>query len=159
LNRSFFFPAIEANLVANISPVAAATPYFYRYTSNEQYIQSSKAQLFDDDSTHARIMQTSNPYDIKQLGKEVKDFVQQRWEQEARKVATDGCMAKFSQNGHLLVLEALIKTGHRIIGEASKDTFWGVGKSLSDETILESDAWTGQNLLGEILMNVRDQLQ
>lgn len=127
------------------------------YTSNEQYIQASKAQLFDDDKTHAKIMQTSNPYDIKKLGNEVKNFVKQRWQQEAKKVAIAGCLAKFSQNGHLL--EALIKTDGKLIGEASKDSFWGVGKSLSDETVLDSTSWAGENLLGNVLMTVRDQLK
>jgi ribA/ribD-fused uncharacterized protein len=136
---------------------APFTKHNVKYTSNEQFIQASKAQLFEDDYTHAKIMQTTNPYDIKKLGKDVKNFVRQRWEQEAKAIATEGCLAKFSQNGHLL--EALIKTDQKTIGEASKDSFWGVGKTLSDDTILNTDSWTGQNLLGKILMTVRQQLQ
>ena len=42
-----------------------------KYNSSEQYIQSQKAMLFDDDVTHARIMKETNQYKIKKLGSKV----------------------------------------------------------------------------------------
>ena len=48
-----------------------------KYVCNEQYIQSKKAELFNDDETRFKIMQTSNPYEIKSLGNYVKNFVGQ----------------------------------------------------------------------------------
>ena len=128
-----------------------------RYSCNEQYIQACKALLFNDDITHAKIMHTVNPYDIKKLGYEVKNYVKDTWEKEAKAVALKGCLAKFSQNGHLL--EALIKTGQKSIGEATKNLHWGIGMPLNDHSVLESSRWAGQNVLGNVLMQVRGQLQ
>lgn len=127
-----------------------------KYFCNEQYIQASKASLFQDDVTHSKIMQSINPYDIKKLGSQVKNFVRERWEQAARKVAFDCCLAKFTQNSH--VLQALLETKDKTIGEASKDAFWGIGKSLNDTCVLEKN-WEGKNLLGEVLMEIREQLK
>jgi ribA/ribD-fused uncharacterized protein len=128
-----------------------------QFVCNEQYIQAKKAEMFDDDETRSKIMQTSNPYEMKSLGKFVKNFVRQRWEQHARQVALDACLAKFAQNSELL--DTLLDTENKVIGEASRDSFWGIGKSLADADVLDNGKWTGDNLLGKVLMTVRDQLQ
>jgi len=128
-----------------------------RYCCNEQYIQASKAQIFNDDNAHAKIMQSRNPYEIKKLGRDVRNFIKQKWEQEAKKIAIEGCLAKFSQNTELL--DALLRTEKKTIGEASKDPIWGIGKSLDAADVLDSDSWTGENVLGNALMYVREQLQ
>ena len=128
-----------------------------RYVCNEQYIQSRKAELFDDDETHAKIMQSSNPFEIKALGSRVKQFVKQRWEQLAKQVIKEACQAKFTQNADLL--DILVDTDNKVIGEASKDPFWGIGKSLDDPNVLDNTNWMGENLLGNTLMYLRDQLK
>ena len=50
-----------------------------KYNSSEQYIQSQKAMLFDDDVTHARIMKETNQYKIKKLGSKVHKFSVETW--------------------------------------------------------------------------------
>ena len=127
-----------------------------RYVCNEQYIQAKKAELFDDDYTHAKIMHSTNPFEIKSLGGKVRGFVRQKWEQHARQIVTEGCMAKFTQNHELL--KALIETGNKAIGEASRDPLWGIGKSLAHPNVLAADDWQGENILGNVLMNIREQL-
>ena len=42
-----------------------------KYSCVEQYLQSEKAALFDDDATHYKIMKESTPYKIKRLGVKV----------------------------------------------------------------------------------------
>jgi hypothetical protein len=64
---------------------------------------------------------------------------------------------KFSQNNHLK--EQLIKTGSKCLAEASPfDTFWGTGISLREHHCFDRDRW-GKNLLGLLLMEIRDQLK
>lgn len=53
----------------------------------------------------------------------------------------------------------LIATGDEIIAECSvSDKVWGIGLSMSDPLRYDITKWPGQNLLGKILMAVRDQL-
>ena len=101
-----------------------------------------------NDETHGKIMQTTNPYQIKALGGRVKNFIRQKWENNTRQITIEACQAKFTQNSDLL--DILVATGDRKIGEASTDPFWGVGKSLNDVGVLNKDVWTGNNLLGKV---------
>ena len=128
-----------------------------KYSCNEQFIQASKAELFDDDFTHAQIMKTKCPYEMKRLGNTVQNFERPKWTNVAQKVALEACMEKFSQNHELR--NALMETGDKILVEASTDRFWGVGISLHDRNILNDSSWTGKNVLGQVLTQVREHLK
>lgn len=128
-----------------------------QYSCGEQYIQAQKAQIFDDDIAHGRIMRAMSPFEMKKEGKRLRNFVGQVWEKEAEGVAYDACLAKFTQNHELK--DALLATQDKQIGEASMDPFWGVAMSLSDGNVLNCQTWSGQNILGKVLMRVRSNLK
>ena len=68
----------------------------------------------------------------------------------------DGVYAKFSQNPELKT--QLLATGEKVLVEASPyDKIWGIGFNKSDA--LTSKAKWGQNLLGKVLMEVRNKLK
>ena len=46
-----------------------------------------------------------------------------------------------------------------MLGEASTDPIWGVGLKLSNPALLTPNTWTGQNLMGTMLMTVRDEFK
>lgn len=72
-------------------------------------------------------------------------------------VVEKGNMEKFSQNEQLK--KKLFDTYPNTLVEASpKDTIWGIGLSEKDRRAWNRETWRGQNLLGEILTNVRDKL-
>lgn len=128
-----------------------------KYNCNEQYIQSKKCELFDDDYTREKVMKTTSPYQMKQLGKHVKNFNQGRWSRSAKKIAKDGAMAKFSQNPNLR--KKLISTGTRMLGEASTETPWGIGVRLHDNGVLNSQNWEPQSIMSDVLIAVRDAIK
>ena len=43
-----------------------------RYVCVEQYIQARKAEIFDDDIAHAKIMNSLSPHEMKKIGSRVK---------------------------------------------------------------------------------------
>ena len=56
--------------------------------------------------------------------------------------------------------EKLERTDEEIIAEcAVKDRIWGIGLSMEDENRRCIDKWRGQNLLGKILMQVREDIR
>ena len=65
--------------------------------------------------------------------------------------------AKFSQNTHLA--QFLLNTEDDIILEASRDKFWGIGKTLRDKDLWIEEKWTGYNLMGKLLMKVRKMIK
>lgn len=54
----------------------------------------------------------------------------------------------------------LLSTGDKILAEASPyDTIWGIGLEASDFDSTHPDRWPGKNLLGKVLMRVREELK
>lgn len=128
-----------------------------RYCCAEQYMMAKKAELFGDYETYSLILKTNKPKEIKGLGRKVKNFIPSIWAEHKIKVVFDANFAKFSQNRELR--EYLCGTEKLILVEASPyDKIWGIGLAEDDPNILEPNLWLGQNLLGFVLMDVRDKI-
>ncbi len=65
--------------------------------------------------------------------------------------------AKFGQNDNLK--QSLVEIGDCLLGEASRDPYWGIGSTLNNPQSTITHMWTGNNELGTILMKVRDELK
>lgn len=124
----------------------------------EQWMMACKAAHFRDRLTYERIMATRDPYQAKQLGRAVKPFHAGEWNRVAREYVRVGNLAKFSQNAHLRA--ALLATGDTILAEASpSDRVWGIGLGQDHPDARIPSRWRGTNWLGEVLMEVRAELQ
>ena len=124
----------------------------------EQYMMWKKAKLFNDEESAKLILEASNPRDQKALGRTVKNFDTETWNDVCKKFVYDGCYAKFTQNPDLL--KDLMNTGDTEFCEASlEDKIWGVGMSEGDPDILDKSKWKGTNWLGEVLTAVREDLK
>lgn len=129
------------------------------YPSVEHYFMTRKAEIFDPEGDAIKKMNNDcTPAQMKKLGRQVKNFNPERWEEESRKIMFHAVYQKFFQNPELK--EKLLSTGYSIIAEASPfDKKWGIGISESHENAYCPEKWTGRNLLGEILMLVRGILR
>lgn len=66
-------------------------------------------------------------------------------------------LSKFSQNKKLK--EQLLRTFPRTLVEASPmDRIWGIGLAKDDHRAWNKQTWRGQNLLGEVLTRVRNNI-
>jgi ribA/ribD-fused uncharacterized protein len=127
------------------------------YNCAEQYMMHQKALLFGDAEVAAQIMATPDPETQQALGRKVAHFVPKVWERECRKIVHDGNIAKFSQNEHLK--QQLFATAGTTLVEASpSDKIWGVGLEESDPRIHDRSQWPGENRLGQVITQVRDEL-
>jgi ribA/ribD-fused uncharacterized protein len=127
------------------------------YNCCEQYMMAKKALLFGDRETHRKIMDSKLPKEQKALGRLVKGFDTDKWNEVCREHVYEGNLAKFRQNPKMY--QELLATGTKELVEASPfDTIWGIGLSESDKNILERSKWKGTNWLGEALMRVRETL-
>ena len=94
------------------------------YNCSEQFIQSKKAEIFNDDQAKSWIMNSKSAKEIKQIGSRINDYIQQSWERDyAKTVCTTVITEKFSQ--HPAICELLLSTNNKTIIEASRDRFWG----------------------------------
>lgn len=123
----------------------------------EQYMMFHKAILFGNYDVALRIKNIKyNPREYKRIGrKEIKNFNSKIWDINKRLIVTKGNILKFSQNPKLKI--ELLSTKDTTLVEASPyDKIWGCGLSQEDSRIHNPRNWTGQNLLGDILTEIRD---
>lgn len=128
-----------------------------KYENAEQYMMANKAKLFGDTQAQRKIMAEKDPKVVKELGRSIKGFKSDLWDKYAQNIVRRGNFLKFNQNPELK--EFLVSTGDDILAESSPfDTIWGIGMGDRDKKHKDPINWKGQNLLGYILMDVRDQL-
>lgn len=128
------------------------------YLTAEHWMMAGKARLFGDQEVLGKILAVQSPAEAKKLGRQVRNFDAQRWDEHKYEMVKAGNVHKFSQ--HVDLKEYLLQTGNRIIVEASPmDQIWGIGMAKSNPNAENPTLWKGENLLGFALMEVRDALQ
>jgi len=114
-----------------------------------------KALLFNDTEVAELIMEQTSPRKQKMLGREVRGFDNNLWMSKCEEIMVTGLCHKFGQNTELE--EILRATGDTIIVEASPyDKIWGIGMKMDDPQATDPTQWQGKNLLGKVLMEVRE---
>ncbi len=120
-------------------------------------MMGGKARLFGDEAAAKAIASAGSPKQAKAIGREVRNFDAERWDAAKRSIVTKGNIAKFSQHADLG--RFLLNTGSKVLVEASPvDRIWGIGLAADDARAANPLQWRGENLLGFVLMDVRDQL-
>lgn len=128
------------------------------YCNVEQYMMYHKAILFNDLEAAALILLEKNPMKIKNIGRGVKNFNVDEWNKGCFSIVYNGNLLKYQQNIELKKL--LLKTENKLLAEASKkDKKWGIGLGIDDINANDINKWKGENMLGKVLMKVRDELK
>lgn len=128
------------------------------YACAEQFMMAEKAMLFGDEAMRRKILATDQPKAMKAFGQKVQNFEQSLWDQLKATIVLQGNYYKFAQNPQMR--DFLLATGDKLLIEASPlDRIWGVGLAEDNPNILNPATWRGQNLLGFVLMEVRDELR
>jgi N-glycosidase YbiA len=113
------------------------------YASVEHYFQAAKAMTVED---HDEIADQPTPKDAKARGRKAR--LRPDWEDVKVDVMLTALRAKFSEEPFR---RRLLGTAPRpIIEESRHDEEWGARRT--------PDGWHGSNLLGQLLMRVRDEI-
>ena len=92
------------------------------------------------------------------FGRRVRNFDHGEWERRREDIMLTCAYAKFAQNP--LLRQHILSTGNRVLAEASPvDRLWGIGLDATHPDAGFPSRWTGRNLLGKTLMEVRRLLQ
>ena len=128
------------------------------YFSSEQFLQYKKAEFSGDMQTAAKILNAKESLQCKNLAKSIRNVNEKEWENVACKIMKSGLRNKFLANP--ICKKTLLDTGNRKLGEATRnDLFWGTGVALSHGLATQWNNWTGQNNMGKLLEELRQELQ
>lgn len=130
-----------------------------KFNSSEQLFMYMKAKAFNDhEKAHEILTKGQNPRDAKNMGREVINYDEKIWSKYREEAMYKAIYLKFSQYPELK--KKLLDTGNKILVEGTPfDPIWGVMIKWDDDRILDEKNWKGQNLLGKVLMRVRDDLR
>lgn len=127
----------------------------YIYPTAEHWMMAQKALQSIDFESFYKILGAKTPKEAKELGRSVKNFNSGVWDSVKLDIVKHGNILKFEQNPKLL--EYLLSTRGKILVEASPyDKIWGIGLQAKDSWALNPNKWQGENLLGFVLMDIRD---
>lgn len=116
------------------------------------------ALLFCDIDSFNRLSESKNLHECLCIGRQIVGFDKYLWEEYRDEYAFYVILAKFSSCKKMQ--KTLLGTGSSILAEAAvHDCTWGIGLSLSDPSSKDPSQWRGTNLLGNILMQVREHLR
>jgi ribA/ribD-fused uncharacterized protein len=128
------------------------------FATAEQWMMFGKAELFGDAPRAAAILEAEHPAQQKRLGQHVAGFDQETWDRWKVEIVMQGNRAKFRQNPG--AARQLLATGDAMLVEANtRDWVWGAGVSADDPRLQHPSQWPGVNLLGRILVRVREELR
>ena len=114
------------------------------WPTSEHYFQ---AQKFEDAKHRKQIRKTKSPMIAARMGRDRKKPLRRDWESVKVGIMRDVVRAKFAQ--HEDIRQILLSTGNaKIIEHTENDSYWGDGGDGS-----------GKNMLGRILMEVREELK
>lgn len=115
-----------------------------RWPTSEHYFQGQK---FVDVRVREKVRGAGSPMIAARLGRDRREKLRADWEAVKVSVMRTAVEAKFRQHAELG--ELLVAThGSTLVEHTEKDSFWGDGGDGS-----------GRNMLGRILMDVRDVLR
>ena len=127
-----------------------------KYTCVEQYYLQQKSLFFGDKISAQSIMKSEHARRKKAISHRIKGVDESKWNKSARGVMQKACQRKFTQNADLR--EKLLKTKGDLVEVNGRDCYFSCGLSLADPNILDKSTWRGENILGQILTQLRNDL-
>lgn len=137
------------------------SPFYHEgvfFKWSEQAIMWRKAKLFGAEKVMKKILLAEEPQQCKILGrsKEI-NFCDEVWDENKEKIFLEVLRDKFKLTE---LREQLLSTGERELVEASPyDTIWGIGMRENHPDVTDKKKWRGQNLLGKLLTELREEIK
>ncbi len=114
------------------------------WPTSEHYFQ---AQKFKEVEYREKIRKANSPMIAARMGRDRKKPLRRDWESVKVGVMRDAVRAKFTQHADIRTI--LLSTGDaKIVEHTERDSYWGDGGDGS-----------GKNMLGRILMEIRDEFK
>jgi ribA/ribD-fused uncharacterized protein len=132
-----------------------------RYNSAQQALSAELAKAFNDEAGLQKIMSVDSPEEIDYTLEDVPgepDTNRAKWNDLTKQLMYDINIAKYNQYPELAA--RLLETKNAILGAyIPDDTLIGIGLSLDNIQSKKPVNWTGQNILGKALMDIRQNIR
>jgi conserved hypothetical protein, ribA/ribD-fused len=122
-----------------------------QFVTAEHAMMYRKAMLFNDNVAGKAILEERDPWSVKSIGRQVRNFNDHIWQQHCYNIVKDIVRDKFTQDQKLKTY-LLSQPENTIFVEASPlDRLWGIGLEVVPDDYRQ---WAGYNLLGYAITEV-----
>lgn len=125
------------------------------FKSSEHAYQHEQAMAANMPELAQEIKASQHAGKAKQLSKRIPKEFRTTWEQTNVQIMKEILVAKFQQVPAFH--DALLESPNSILAESTSDTFWASGLQPDITQISHPDHWPGMNMLGKVLMEIRDE--
>ena len=124
------------------------------FASTEHYYQFKKSMEAGREDVAALVLLANEPEMAMTIGGRIKP--DQNWyNTRGKAMMKKGVKRKFQDPA---LKKKLINTKKKKIVEGTRNTTWGIGISFTDVNVLNKGKWTGGNMMGQILCEIRDEM-
>ena len=123
----------------------------------EQLLVAEKAEFMGDSQAAKSVRGAKSLEDVRHIENGIANADRELWDQYQYSVMLNLNWSKFSQNRALR--QALLATGEAVLVCHDSDSVWGTGLAPESPDVRDPQRWSGHNLLGFALMEVRDELR
>lgn len=128
----------------------------FTYPTSEHAYQHAKSRHFRDIDSSYLIMSAKDPATAKRYGQKVANFDKNAWDLQKEHTMVSILRTKFDPESDLA--NQLLATKGKTLAEAGTSPTFSIGLTLSNKKIFDKRSWTGANLLGKCLEQIRDEL-
>ena len=126
-----------------------------KFDDLEHAYQYAKAIEFNDINSSEAILCARTPSTAKLIGSKVKNFNTNEWNKVKENIMTHLLKIKFAPGTDMA--NKLLATAGKSLAEAGQSPTYSIGMSLNNKDLFKYDKW-GKNVLGNLLMKVREEL-
>lgn len=128
----------------------------HSYPTIEHGYQHCKALHFLDYEAAGKILSAPEPSQAKMYGSKVKGYTDDTWNLHKKDVMLRLLRAKFNSEPDIAKL--LVETSGKKLAEAGTSKSFSIGITITNKNIYDEKSWTGNNLLGKCLEDIRKEL-
>lgn len=153
-NYVFFFS--QHDILSNFYPFAFEHKNQIFETSEHAFMWRKAIYFNDVEIANKILKEARKPQEAKALGRKVKNYNDQIWEQVRFDIMKEIIHDKIEQFPRL---ETFLQTNrHKTFVEASPyDSIWGIKLDQDNPLILDESNWQGLNLLGEVFNELKEK--
>lgn len=141
----------HGSFLSNWYPCEIVTKNGMSFKSSEQLYMYLKAVFFGDFETADKIYKSETPRESKELGRQVQNFDQTKWNEVSYGIMYAVVHMKFDQNEDLKKELLRIGEGRKFVEGSPVDKIWGIGIDYRSPEAQDETKWNGKNWLGKCL--------
>ena len=129
------------------------------FLTAEHAMMFKKAEMFEDVDAMLAIMEEKDPWTVKSIGRQVRNFNAVKWDDASYEIVRDINLAKFKQDKRLLAWLKSLPRNTLFVEASPLDRIWGIGLGNDGDVDLTNFSnWQGQNKLGFAVTEVFQEL-